>query len=239
MTRAENRQSSVESLQSVPLVDGENQVNLSPVRGRDGVSECGHDAKQHHCEASVKRLIQPFRSDPNLLRGRSLADWRRIADPRRLRYSSDSLPMDLPGSDLSGRIELILHESSTRLPGRPGSWSSRRLDRMRRWRGVGVVGSRFISLGRNIRGLSGSDRELPRPASKDDAERKRRGELALLLSRTCYWASCYRGIHERPMKMKVARRVGEGFRSRPIISSGETVPSSSTCLYKGVGRTRP
>ena len=41
-----------------------------------------------------------------------------------------------------------------------------------------------------------------------------------------YWMSCDRGLHECPMKMKVVRRVGEGFRSRPIIleSSGRMRP---------------
>jgi hypothetical protein len=90
-----------------------------------------------------------------------------------------------------------------------------------------------------FRGLKNPPREFAGPTSPEDAGSRFGLELGLLSFRSRCWASCDRGLHERPMKIKVARFEGEGQLSRPVILSAEFVPISLASSIEGVGRTRP
>ena len=193
---------------------------------------------QHTNQASGRRQVAPPPARTRLM-GACSADCGRIPGVPKLRHTPDSRPLALPASALSCTIPLILHESSTARAGRPVLQLGSRINEVRRCRGVVLVGSRSTERIVGPGGLSGSNRDLSRPSSRDDAGRKGPIEQALLPSRTCYRASCYRGSRERPMKMKAVRRVGEGIRSRPILSSGVIVPDPSASYCEGVGRTRP
>jgi hypothetical protein len=198
-----------------------------------------HDAQQQRIDDEIRRHRPGPRIAPNRLGGLRSADSMRIPGPSRLGHSPDSTPLTLPGGDSSGTLPLILHECLTGRPGHRGPRTGRQAEETRRRRGVGVVASRPVPESRRNGGHQGLTRESSGQASRDDAGRGRQGEQALLPNRTCYGTSCDRGLHERPMKMKVVRRVGEGFRSRPVLSSGAYVPGPSASYDKGVGRTRP
>ena len=244
MTAIPQWQSSVDSSRCVPLVAVKNGREIREAGSLDWPSQemdsgWMHDAQPQHTTPRVSSLRASGRIDPNRLGGFCWANWSRISGCSRLRHTPDSRSLTLPLTSSSCTIPLILHESWTSRPGLPILRLIRPLTAIRRRRGVDVVvscsGSQFVG----DPGHSGSSRGLSRLASRDDADRKWRSEQLLLPSRNCYWASCYRGLHERPMKMKVVQRVGEGLRSRPNESSGVYVPHPSAAYDKGVGRTRP
>jgi hypothetical protein len=236
--RAKHRgRSSGESFGGVPLVEvkrgrlGRETDTSTWLLSIVGIG-CMDGVLVQHRERQAQSWNGPCRDVPKCLTDRCSADWRRITGPHRFRHPQESTSLTLPRRHPWRTIGLRLHESLTDRPGRSGLRMIRQFDKTRRRRGVGVDVFRSSSKSDCYRGSS-------RPVSRDDTFRKRRCELPLLLSRSCYWTSCNRGMHERPMKIKVVRRVGEGFRSRPNQSSGVRVPNPSASPYEGVGRTRP
>jgi len=244
MTERQRSRLSVDSSRCIPLVavkcvgEAREADTLDPF---DSNSDTGwmRDALPQHDTVRVWGRVRGGRIVPNRLGSLCWADWSRIARSSRFRHTPDSSPLTLPSTVSSRTIPLILHESWTRRLFCSGFWSFRPISRMRRRRGVDVAASRSRFSTSSKQCEAGTVFAFSRLESIVDTDRKGRTEQTLLPNRSCYWASCYRGIHECPMKMMVVRRRSEAIRSRPDQLSGEETTHPSATYDKGVGRTRP
>ena len=257
--------SSVGSSRCVPLVGGEIQVNRvvvgagedrrNPDQARPPVKapgsgrrsravawtgrDCRDDACHQHADEDHDWRHRSRFPVGTRLEGDCSADRGRIPGSPGHRHTPDLSFFPLPRDSLACTMSLFPHKTSTISPDHPGPWLDRRILGIRRSRGVVFVAFRF----RSQKVVSGSQtssfRETSRPVARDAAGYERRLELPWFPSRICCGTSCNRGMHDRPMKKKVVRRVSEGKRSRPILLSGKSVPEPTALHCEGVGRTRP